>query len=176
MKWLSHLKTINRHKRFVLKYCFRLGLYWQGITHDLSKYSPVEFLVGARYFQGDKSPNNIERKVKGYSSAWLHHKGRNKHHMEYWIDYSLEDPPGMAGMEMPVRYVAEMFCDRVAACKTYRKEHYRESDPYDYYMKTKDYNMIHPKTKELLERMLVMLKDKGEQAAFAAIRREILKK
>lgn len=171
MKWLSHLKTINHHKRLVLQYCFRLGLYWQGLTHDLSKYSPVEFLVGAKYFQGNQSPNNMERKVKGYSSAWLHHKGRNKHHLEYWIDYSQGKSSGMTGMEMPVKYVAEMFCDRIAASRTYRKENYKDSDPYDYYMRSKDHYLVHPKTRALLEKMLISLKDNGEDKTFAMIRK-----
>lgn len=171
MKWLSHLKTINHHKRLVLQYCFRLGLYWQGLTHDLSKYSPVEFLVGAKYFQGNQSPNNMERKVKGYSSAWLHHKGRNKHHLEYWIDYSQGKSSGMTGMEMPVKYVAEMFCDRIAASRTYRRENYKDSDPYDYYMRSKDHYLVHPKTRALLEKMLISLKDNGEDETFAMIRK-----
>lgn len=175
MKWLSHLKTINHHKWLVLKYCFCLGLYKQGLAHDLSKYAPVEFLVGARYFQGDQSPNNIERKIKGYSSAWLHHKGRNKHHLEYWIDYAQGEPTGMTGMEMPVKYVAEMFCDRVAASRTYRKDLYQDSDPYDYYMRSRDHYILHPKTRALLERMLTMLKDKGEEKTFSYIKKNIVK-
>lgn len=172
MKWLSHLKTINRHRWLVLRYCFSVGLYSQGLTHDLSKYSPAEFLVGARYFQGSESPHNMERKVKGYSSAWLHHKGRNKHHLEYWIDYG---PGGLVGIEMPVKYVVEMFCDRIAASRTYRKELYRDRDPYDYYMHSRDVYILHPNTRELLERLLTLLKDRGEKTAFAVIRREILK-
>lgn len=171
MKWFLHLKTINHHRWLVLRYCFRLGLYWQGLTHDLSKYSPVEFLVGAKYFQGYQSPNNMERKVKGYSSAWLHHKGRNKHHFEYWIDYSLWESSQMTGMEMPIKYVAEMFCDRVAASKTYRKEDYKDSDPYDYYIKSKYHYLMHPKTRDLLEKMLVSLKDNGEEKTFEMIRK-----
>lgn len=174
MKWLSHLKTIHHHRRLVLRYCFRLGLYRQGLTHDLSKYSPTEFRVGARYFQGDQSPNNVERKVRGYSSAWLHHKGRNKHHFEYWIDYSLNESSPLAGMEMPVRYVAEMFCDRVAASRTYRREAYRDRDPYDYYMRSRSHYVMHPHTRELLERMLISLKDNGEDATFRMIRKDIL--
>lgn len=175
MKWLSHLKTINHHKWLVLRYCFRVGLYYQGLMHDMSKYSPVEFLVGAKYFQGFQSPNNMERKVKGYSSAWLHHKGRNKHHLEYWIDYADDGISGMVGMEMPTKYVVEMFCDRVAASRTYRKEQYRDSDPYDYYMKSRDHYILHPKTRALLERMLVSLKNNGENKTFAMIRKDILK-
>ena len=175
MKWLSHLKTINHHKQLVMHYCFKVGLYRQGLLHDLSKYSPREFWVGAKYFQGNQSPNNIERKVKGYSSAWLHHKGRNKHHLEYWIDYTAEGGK-MSGMEMPVRYVVEMFCDRIAASKTYRKELYRDSDPYDYYMKSKDHYLLHPNTRALLEKMLTSLKDNGEEKTFEMVRRDILKK
>lgn len=174
MKWFSHLKTINHHKWLVLHYCFQLGLYRQGLAHDLSKYSPVEFLAGARYYQGYRSPNNREREVKGYSAAWLHHKGRNKHHLEYWIDYSANENTPLSGMQMPVRYVAEMFCDRIAASKTYMGDKYTDRAPYDYYMRSRDFYVIHPKTRALLEQMLTMLKDKGEKETFRYIREEIL--
>ena len=89
---LRHFHTITEHKIVVARHCFRVGMYWQGLTHDLSKYSPTEFWPGCRYYQGYRSPNNAEREQKGYSSAWLHHKGRNKHHYEYWIDYSTTIP------------------------------------------------------------------------------------
>ena len=89
-KWLRHLCTVHHHRALVRKYCFKLGLYRQGLMHDLSKYSPTEFFVGAKYYQGYRSPNTAERLDRGYSTAWLHHKGRNKHHLEYWIDYSLQ--------------------------------------------------------------------------------------
>lgn len=143
--------------------------------HDLSKYSPVEFRAGAKYFQGNRSPNEIERLERGYSSAWLHHKGRNKHHLEYWIDYSPEGDHGMAGMEMPVKYVVEMVCDRIAASKTYRKQEYQDSDPYDYYMHSRDHYLLHPNTRALLEKLLRMLKDEGEDATFSYICREVLR-
>ena len=65
-----------------MKECFKIGLYKQGLTHDLSKYSPTEFLVGYKYYQGNRSPNNAEREETGVSKAWLHHKGRNRHHFE----------------------------------------------------------------------------------------------
>ena len=173
---IKHFKTITHHRHLVLKGCFRLGLYRQGLLHDLSKYSPTEFLVGARYFTGDRSPNDGERQDKGYSSSWLHHKGRNKHHLEYWIDYSLEDGHKMAGLEMPVQYVAEMFCDRIAACKTYRGTQYTDSDPYDYYMRSRDHYLIHPNSAALLLDMLTVLKEQGEEAAFAHVKHDILKK
>ena len=74
MKALQHLKTINHHKWLVCKVVLS-WIYKQGLLHDLSKYSPTEFLVGCKFYQGTRSPNNAEREVKGYSAAWLHHKG-----------------------------------------------------------------------------------------------------
>lgn len=175
MKWYKHLRTINHHKWLVMKHCFRVGLYKQGLLHDLSKYSPTEFLVGAKYYQGDKSPNNVERQVKGYTSAWLHHKGRNKHHLEYWIDYSATPGEGMTGMEMPVQYVVEMFCDRVAASQNYNRDTYDDTFPLTYYNKGKEKYMLHPNTRALLEELLEMLAEKGLDATFDYIRREVLK-
>ena len=124
----KHFKTITHHKILVAKGCFRIGLYKQGILHDLSKYTPEEFLVGAKYYQGTRSPNNAEREAIGYSTAWLHHKGRNKHHYEYWIDYSAHSIPGsMAPVPMPKRYIAEMVMDRIAASKVYEGKNYTDA-------------------------------------------------
>lgn len=174
MNFLKHLHTINRHKKLVMKYCFKVGLYRQGILHDISKYSPVEFWTGVTYFQGTKSPNSAEKQEKGYSLAWLHHKGRNKHHLEYWIDYGLGDDKHVKGMEMPVKYVVEMFCDRVAACHIYNKEKYTDSDGLNYYRRSKSYLPINKKSGELLESMLLMLSEEGEEKTFLYIRENIL--
>lgn len=172
----AHLRTINRHRALVRKYCFRLGLYWQGLTHDLSKYAPVEFFAGVKYFQGDHSPNDAQRKEHGYSASWLHHKGRNRHHFEYWTDYS-PTGEGIVGVEMPRKCVAEMFCDRLAASKVYRGKDFNPGDPYQFYLRGKDRRLlIHPATAALLETMLLKLRDEGEDAAFAYIRQEILGK
>ena len=174
MKAWEHFKTITHHRSLVRKGCFAVGLYRQGLMHDLSKYSPVEFMVGAKYFQGDKSPNNAEREDTGVSLAWLHHKGRNKHHFEYWIDYSIDGDHHMTGMEMPVNYVVEMFCDRVAACKTYQKEKYTDASALEYYNKGKGKYMMHEKTAALLEDMLKALAEHGEEETNDYIRRHIL--
>lgn len=175
IKWLGHLKTITAHKCLVGRYCFRLGLYRQGLLHDMSKYTPVEFLVGAKYYCGYRSPNELERLETGVSSAWLHHKGRNKHHLEYWIDYTPQPPHHMGGMEMPARYVVEMFCDRIAACQTYQGDMYTDASPWEYYARSVDHYIIHPSTQALLERLLLMLRDEGEERTIAYIRREVLK-
>ena len=146
-----------------MKECFRVGLYRQGICHDLSKYSWTEFRVGCRYYQGTRSPNNAEREERGYSSAWLHHKGRNRHHYEYWIDYSLDGSGTLTGMKMPVRYVVEMFLDRIAASKVYRGSEYADRDPLEYYEKGKAGALMHPETRKLLEKLLFMLAEEGEE-------------
>lgn len=176
MKALEHFRTITKHKIIVMKECFRVGLYRQGLLHDLSKYSWTEFRVGCRYYQGTRSPNNAEREEKGYSSAWLHHKGRNKHHYEYWIDYSLDGKKILAGMKMPVNYVVEMFLDRIAASKVYKGSRYKDTDPLEYYMNGKAGDLMHPETRALLERLLRMLAEQGEDKTYRFIRQKVLRR
>ncbi len=172
----EHLKTVMHHKWLVMEGCFKVGLYRQGITHDLSKFSPTEFIVGAIYWQGNRSPNNAEREDIGYSSSWLHHKGRNKHHYEYWIDYSAQDiKGGMAPAPMPQHYVIEMFMDRIAASKVYNGEDYTDGAPLSYYQSSITPPPLHPKTKRQLEFLLHMLADYGEEKTFRYIRTRILR-
>lgn len=179
MKVWQHFRTITAHKILVMKGCFQIGLYRQGLLHDLSKYGPTEFLVGCRYYKGYMSPNNAERFEKGYSSAWLHHKGKNKHHLEYWIDYGVGDAGGegtaMCGMKMPLCYVAEMFIDRVSASKNYKKEQYTDKGALEYYNNSKDHYMLHPDTRAMLEYLLEMLWKKGERETFSYLKCQILK-
>lgn len=175
----KHFKTITYHKYLVAKGCFKVGLYWQGLVHDLSKYSPSEFWVGIKYYQGDRSPNNAEREAIGYSSAWLHHKGRNKHHYEYWIDYSAHNdamPGGMAPVPMPYHYVIEMVMDRIAASKVYKGESYHDGAPLAYYYEGTDRAPVHEETRKLLLQMLQMLAEEGEEKTFQYIREELRKK
>lgn len=175
MKFIGHLKTITEHKLLVMKNCFKVGLYRQGIMHDMSKYSPSEFLVGIKYYQGYQSPNNAEREKLGYSTAWLHHKGRNKHHYEYWIDYSPIKGKGLTGVKMPLKYVVEMFMDRISASKIYEKEKYTDESPLEYYEKGRSVHVLHDDTKALLEKLLKMLADKGEKETFFYIKNNLLK-
>ena len=156
MKFLAHLRTINRHRRLVRKYCFRLGLIWQGLTHDLSKYSPAEFWRSVHYYQGYRSPNDAERQATGLSLSWLHHKGRNRHHFEYWIDYCIA-PDGhvfMGGCKMPKKY---------------------DASAYDYYQRSKGHVLIHPETSRLIDEWLLLLKERGEDEAFRLIREDLKK-
>lgn len=170
----KHLATITKHHNLVMVHCFKCGLYWQGLTHDFSKLSPIEFWSGAKYYQGTRSPNNAQREAIGYTAAWLHHKGRNKHHLEYWIDYSATNGKALEGMRMPEKYVAEMFCDRVAACKTYQGEKYTQASPWVYYEKGRSQYLLHPDTQAQLEKCLQVLRDEGEEAAFRHVRTTLL--
>ena len=183
MKAWGHFCTINKHKMLVMKGCFEVGLIKQGLLHDLSKYAPVEFATGCKYFQGDRSPNGAERMDKGYSIAWLHHKGRNKHHLEYWLDYGIpteeERKKGVrkpvCGMKMPLKYVVEMYIDRVAASKNYQKTKYKDDSALQYYLWEKDAILLHEDTRALLELLLYMLAKKGEAYTICFIKKKLLK-
>ena len=174
MNGFNHFKTITNHKILVMKYCFKVGLYKQGLLHDLSKYSWEEFSAGIKYYQGDRSPNGIQKRKEGYSSAWLHHKGRNKHHFEYWIDYGIKGQDGLIGMEMPVNYVVEMFIDRMCACKNYQGDNYTDKSPLEYYEKEKDYYVLHNNTRNFLELLLKKLANEGAEATIKYIKNEVL--
>jgi len=152
-----------------------MGLYWQGLTHDLSKFSPAEFIPSVKYFVGTKSPNTAERQAKGYSAAWMHHQGRNKHHFEYWIDYTGRNRGEKFPIRMPMKYFAEMVADRYAACKTYHKENYTPSDPLNYFMQSKDVIAMHEDTKALLVEVLTVMANEGEDKAFKYTK-ELLRK
>jgi len=168
-KFIGHFKTVSSHRRMVFYHARKVGIPIQGLLHDLSKYSPSEFFVGVKFFTGNKSPNEGERSVYGYSKAWLHHKGRNKHHFEYWTDYNPQFKVVMP-VKMPVKYCVEMFCDRVAASKIYQKENYTDSHPIEYFLRGVANRSIHPETSDLLEGWLVMLKEKGEAETFKYIK------
>lgn len=173
-----HFCTITHHKLLVMRHCFRVGLYRQGLTHDLSKYSWTEFRIGVDYYQGTRSPNAAERDDVGYSTAWMHHKGRNKHHYEYWIDMRANGDATFEGKPMPTRYVVEMFCDRVAASKVYQGSAYRDDSSLKYLQmesRAKGEILMHKDTRALLERMLTWLAEEGEEVAFKRIRDEIVR-
>ena len=173
MKAWQHFKTITKHKALVLDGCFQVGLIWQGITHDLSKYSPTEFWVGARYFQGNRSPNAAEREDKGYSEAWMHHKGRNRHHYEYWTDMNRQTR-NYESVEMPRKYLVEMVMDRRAACKVYQGKDYRDDSALAYFDRSREKDLMHPETNRQLRHILLMLAEKGEKETFRYLKEEVL--
>ncbi|MCI5945121.1 MAG: DUF5662 family protein [Eubacterium sp.] len=176
MDFFGHLRTINHHKMLVTKTCFRVGLYRQGILHDLSKYHPVEFIPGGIYYQGTRSPISREKELNGYSKGWLHHKGRNPHHFEYWIDYTPSSQGvKLVGMKMPKKYVAEMVIDRICASKNYQKEKYNDSSALVYYMNGRGAMLVDEETDFLAIYLLTILSEKGEEYLLRYMKKVLLK-
>lgn len=174
MKPWQHFKTITRHRLIVMAGCFRVGLYWQGLIHDLSKYSFTEFWQGAKYYQGNRSPNVAEREEKGYSEAWMHHKGRNRHHYEYWSDMNRETRV-YEPVPMPRKYLVEQIMDRRAACMVYQGKNYHDGSALAYFMKSRERELMHSKNKRELEFLLTMLEEQGEKETFRYLRKTVLK-
>lgn len=168
----GHFLTITRHRHKVMAHCAKAGIFWQGIRHDLSKYSPVEFFAGVKYYTGNCSPNEGERRDVGYSLAWLHHKGRNRHHFEYWTDYNMTTHRNEP-VDMPYRYVVEMFCDRLAASKIYNGKNYKQTDSLEYFERRKASRFISPKTSDEIEELLKMNAELGEEKTFKYIRQKL---
>lgn len=168
---LKHFRTITKHRHKVISHCFKSGILWQGLRHDLSKYSPTEFFEGAKFYLGDRSPTEAARAANGYSAAWMHHKGRNRHHFEYWTDYNPQTKRAEP-VKMPINYVKEMFCDRVAAGKIYLGDKYTNNNPIEYFQKGRAKTTMHPETAKLLEEWLTMLQKDGEKKTFAHIKRQ----
>lgn len=162
-EYIKHFITITKHKYYVGKFCFKCGFYKRGLLHDLSKYGKVEFCSSARYFQGNSSPIDAEKKEKGYSIAWQHHKGHNPHHWEYWIDNvgNYSNTP----IKIPYEYVIEMICDWLGAGIVYSKQKVDYDKPYseplDYYNNCKKERIFHEDTQWLIEFYLNMIKEKG---------------
>ena len=174
MKAWKHFCTITKHRFLVMRYCFKVGLIWRGLTHDLSKYSPTEFWTGARYYQGVRSPNAAEREDKGFSEAWMHHKGRNRHHYEYWTDMNMTTGV-YESVPMPRKYLVEMVMDRIAACKVYRGDEYTDDAALEYFSRSFERSLMHDDTKRELEYILTMLRDSGEKNTFRYLKGSVLK-
>ena len=158
VRW-KHFKTVMKHKAIVYRECKACGIKWQGITHDLSKFSPVEFLSSAKYFQGTGSPIDKEKAEKGYSEAWLHHKGRNKHHWEWWIDYGKTGE--IIANKIPSNYVIEMICDWIGAGMVYSGERWTKAEPLNYFNKVRAGRHFHPETEELIVKLLEIISKDG---------------
>lgn len=159
-KFFGHLHTVNKHRFEVFKLCCKVGIPFRGLVHDLSKYSFEEFFESVKYYtDGSDSPLRTSKKINGYSRAWLHHFGRNKHHFEYWYDYSAPVKTPI----IPFKYMLEMICDRIAASKTYYKKDYKNSTPYEYFVSHKDTYELNPKLKDFLEEVFYDLGKKGEK-------------
>ena len=159
--FFGHLNNVITHRYMVFKFCCRVGIPLQGLTHDLSKFTPAEFIPSVQHFQGTSSPIGAERREKGYSEAWLHHKARNKHHWEYWVEF--RDDGSEYYVKMPMNYLKEMLCDWLSAGKTYNRSTWQSHYPLQYFMKHESYYKLHPETKAFALKVLHMFADRGEE-------------
>lgn len=157
--FFKHFFLVIRHKNKVLANCAKCGILWRGIVHDLSKFSPQEFFESVRYYQGNRSPIGVCRRETGMSLAWLHHKGRNKHHIEYWLDPDCEVTP-----MMPYKYAVECVCDKIAATKTYNGKNYTQDKPLWHWEKYGNKVNGNPKTMEFITKVFTDLAEQGEKA------------
>lgn len=154
---IKHFSKVCTHKFHVAKYCFAAGLYRQGIMHDMSKFSPTEFVESAKYYQGDSSPILAAKDDMGYSLAWQHHKGRNLHHYEHWQD---DFDHGGHPIKMPFRYALELVCDYLGAGEAYMGKSFSFAAEYDWWLDKKSKPIaMHPHTMMFVEEMLREIKD-----------------
>lgn len=157
IKAIKHFKLITKHKWKVFNLCIKAGIPFRGLIHDLSKYSPAEFIESAKFYVGDHSPINEAKKINGYSKAWLHHKGRNKHHYEYWFDAKSPDRTPV----IPYKYAVEMVCDTLAAGQTYLGDKWTNNSQLEYWNRTKDLEYINIKTANFLEEVYIEVSKHG---------------
>lgn len=157
MKIFKHTKLVLKHKWIVFKLCCKIGIPWRGFMHDWSKFSPIEFLESIKYYDGSKSPITICKADKGYSEAWLHHKGINKHHHQYWVDLSIPEKT----IIMPYKYAAEMVCDELAAGIVYNGKNWTQHTQLDYYMNKERKNLIHPQIDRFLINVFTEVSQNG---------------
>ncbi len=158
---IKHFKLITHHKWVVLKLCCKIGEPWRGLVHDLSKYSPTEFWESANYYVGDHSPITEAKKDKGYSEAWLHHRGRNKHHTHYWVDH---DAPETTPV-MPYPYAAEMICDKLAAGMIYQGKEWTKEFELSYWEeREKDKLEMNPKVRDFITAVFIQVAEQGIDA------------
>lgn len=156
---LKHLHLIHTHRKFVRSMCFKMGIPWQGLTHDLSKYSLKELSI-CKYYDGTRSPHEKARDELGYSPSWLYHKAKNKHHWEFWTDNNSDSE--FYAVKMPYKYALESFCDMVGAGKAYMKKDWDPSQPLEYFNAHKEKRLYYPATKKLLSVLFEKLNDVGE--------------
>lgn len=153
----KHFCLITHHKWIVFKLCCKVGAPWRGIMHDMSKYTPAEFIEGMKYYVGTHSPITEAKRAKGYSKAWLHHKGRNKHHSEYWYDRSAPDKTPL----IPYKYAVEMLCDKMAAGIVYKGKNWTKEYELSYWEREKGKVKINEKTSQFITAILEQVAKEG---------------
>ena len=141
-KFFKYLRYVIKHKLFVFEACIEEGLFLQGITHDLSKFLPDEFIPYMNHFYGKEKSDKIK---EAFNIAWLKHQRRNKHHWQWWI--LVQDEEKTKKIEMKHKYCIEMICDWKGAGKAITGK----DDIIPWYNRNKDKIIIHEKTRTCVE-------------------------
>lgn len=137
-KYWNYLKYILEHKKNVFIECWKRGLYFHAFTHDLSKFSPVEFISYTKHFYGTKE----DKIYSNFDYGWLNHQRKNKHHWDYWVDSD-----GVA-LRIPEKYIKQMVCDWKAMGRKFG------DTAQSYYLNNKQRMKLNSITVILLEREL----------------------
>lgn len=163
-KFFGHLKTVTKHKYWVWYYMHKCGKGWRGLWHDMSKFSPTEFWESVKYYSGTRSPIDACKEDKGISMAWMHHKGRNPHHYEYWQD---NFDKGGEPKEMPWKYKVEMICDYLAAGRAYMGKSFSYQAEYEWWLKKLESpRRQHERDKEFVTNILKQLAYEAEMGGY----------
>ena len=150
-----HFGLVCNHKWKVFKLCCKIGEPWRGLVHDFSKFSPTEFIESCKYYVGIHSPITEAKKDKGYSEAWLHHKGRNKHHPEYWVDDIAPDKTPI----IPYKYAAEMICDKLAAGIIYKGKEWTKDYELQYWLNERDKTLVNDQVEALITEVFTQVSE-----------------
>lgn len=153
-KLLGHINQVLRHKFWVFICCCKFGIIWRGITHDLSKFSWAEFWPSVRYYQKGSSPiPRLHHEASEYR-PWLHHRGRNDHHSEYWHRYTHGT---FYALKMPFDCVLEQIADWIGSTRAYGREF--DIDDEIQWLQSTSFYMMHEKTLELTLSILKGIRD-----------------
>jgi hypothetical protein len=126
-----------------------MGIPFRGLMHDLSKFHPAEFLEGVKYYNGKISPVEESKRINGYSKAWLHHRGHNKHHYDYW---QINLDTGNKPLCMPYKDTVEMLCDYLAAGRTYMGKDFSFQSELNWWLSKRTGPLaMHPAQQEFLD-------------------------
>ncbi|MGL5381039.1 DUF5662 family protein [Clostridium sp.] len=136
--YIDYFKYVVNHKKNVFKVCINNDDFIHGITHDLSKFLPSEFIPYAKWFYGeygvkfkDKAKEledaiwccddkvkleECENELRKYHKckrefevAWCNHYRRNKHHWNYYYNYIRN-----RCKDMDDKYIKQMVYDWMA--------------------------------------------------------------
>lgn len=140
---LLYLWYVLRHKWYVFIECCHFGLPWAGLTHDLSKLTPAEWLPYVNFFYNHSSVKSIrDEQQAAFDAAWNHHQKVNPHHWQYWV--MLFDTGSQRVLPIPDRYRKEMIADWRGASRAIKGT----DNTVEWYLLNYDNMQLHAETRQ----------------------------